>query len=524
MTVSYASTYAVVSDADLMMPAADASPLSTTLALANAHYQQHRPCPLVVVYTAESAVQRAQEFRLPLMPSSDSLGYTLRHVVELGAGVTSITIEVEQQTGGGGWSTIYGPTTTGSLTASAKNTVDTAATITAGVDEIRVTYTPAGAGQDISADSVAVIPAAGSPTTRRTSGFWPYDDGLLGASGAPINTELVNRAMRNVYATMQDRAQCLFSFAQETSSALYDLGDATQAADGQWVLIACGQAQVPMVVGAQQVQVQALASVTNSPASTADRVRVHVGDQWIALDADGTVQTPSPLSVDVPGGSSLSGKLPIEVWALRGPDTAGGEETTVHAVTVSLLPSLPGSPVIVATPDAPATVATLWAATRGVEALALRPWAMPALAFDGLSGGGLTTRRVWLPIPPAVQRGRACVVRVDQAQGTIQSATVIETTTASGIPASPAAYAVTVQTPTRGTETYHGLGDGAVTAPAYVWSSGDYTDDTPASTTNRTLPLPEALASSLEAVEIELAAGFALHIYQIRAPMDYQSI
>jgi hypothetical protein len=521
MTITYPAAYPVVDDHDLLLPAADAAPLSSGLLLANAAYQLHRPCPVVVVYTAERDVTRALEFRVPIIPSADGLSYTFRHVVELGAGVTAITIEIETQSGGGGWSTVYGPTSTGSLTASAKNTVDTAATIAAVTDEVRITYSQTTGGDVISADSVAAIPAGGSPSARTSSGFWPYDDGLLTATGAPINVELVNRAMANAFAIFEDRAQCVFSFAQESdANALYDLGDATQAADEQWVLVACGIAQVPMVSGAQTMTVRVIASVSGSPASTDDRVRVHVGNVWALMDASGDVES-ATLSVDVPGGSTLQGSVPVEVWVLRGPDTASGDETTLHAATVTLSPTLPGTPVVVGTPDAPASIATLWMATRGVESLLLRPWASPALAFDGTDG---TARRWWLPTPAACQRARMCIVRTSTSEGAQQTASTIETTTTSGVPASPAAYKVTVQTPSRGTETYHGLGSGAVTAPLYVWSSDSYDDATPAATTDRRLILDEQLATPLEAYQVVYAAGAAVHVTQVRPPLDYQSI
>lgn len=522
MTITYPSSYPVVSDADLLLPAADAYPLQTAMLLANAAYQLHRPSPAPVVWTVGAAANRSWKFRLPILPSSDALSYTLRHVVRCGAGVTAVTVKVEWQSAGGGWTTIYGPTSTGSLTASAANTIDTSATIPAAADELRITYSPTGAAGTILPDSCCPIPAGGSPSARTSAGFWPFDDGLLGASGAPINTELVNRPTRNAVAIVTDRAQALLTYAQETTP-LYDGTTIDHVPDDGWALVASGVAQIPYAIGDQTIVARVLADCSGTPASVADRVRVQVGDQWALIDASGNIEEVT-LTLS-PVGDELDVRVPIEVWMRVGPDVAGGDATYLLAATVARVATYPIALTLINTPDAPADIATLHLATRGVEMHLLRPWAQPALAFDGDSAStGSTVRQWWLPMPPAIRRGRGCIVRCAQNDGAPQSNTEIATTTTSGVPPSPSTKEVVVPTASLGTASYYGQNSEGACVPIYTWSSASYDDSSPSAATDRLLVLPEGLTTPLEQFEVENACGFACHISQVRAPLDWQSI
>lgn len=48
----------------------------------------------------------------------------------------------------------------------------------------------------------------------KASGFIPYDDGIIGQSGAPLHIELMNRIRRNVSCVIRDREQNVFMYAQ----------------------------------------------------------------------------------------------------------------------------------------------------------------------------------------------------------------------------------------------------------------------------------------------------------------------
>jgi hypothetical protein len=182
---------------------------------------------------------------------------------------------------------------------------------------------------------------------------------------------------------------------------------------------------------------------------------------------------------------------------------------------------MPSTPVI-ATPDAPASVATLWLATRGAELLMLRPWAQPALCYVG-NLADLTVRRFFASIPPACQRAQVAIVRSSTIDGTLQTATTIETTTASGVPAGAAADVVTVAAVSRGTESFFSV-NGDEAFAIVQWSSDSLIDASPAATEDRLLPLVEALAAGVETIQITRSLGCALHLTAVRPPLGWQDI
>lgn len=508
MTVTYPSTYTITADGALVLPLADAAPLSTANANANCHYQQHRPPLRSVVYCSEQATSSV--FRLAMEPSADGLVYRFRHYVRTDATATDVTIEVESQAAGGGWSTIYGPTAH-AAGASSTVAIDHDVTIPATDDELRVTYTR---GADLcQPDSLVIYPTPTSPTTRRTSGFWPYDDGLLTATGAPLNTEFVNRPWRNTAAVVADRVQCLFGFVQPEGAAQYDL-TGTTTADGGWVLLGQCIAQVPYAPSTITVTVATIASV--SAGVTADRVRMTVGGVSTTLDADDTVQTASVVA-PVEQAGTMQASVTIEVYA----SYDSGQTLDVIDAAAWYTPIALASAATSAV-DPPASMALLHAVVRETERRCMALWAMPAHCFDVSA----STERRWVAvIPPGCQRGRMALVRMSESEGALQSATTLETTTTSGVPASPGTAIVTVPTSARGTAAYLDAVGGEC-APLIEWSSDSYdvSGTPPASTVDRQVELVEALAAGTEIVQTTNAQGAALHITRIRAQSEYGSI
>ena len=511
MTVTYPPAYVVTTDGQLVMPVANKEPLHTALRLSNTHYRQHRPSPATYVFTTEALVARQTRYRLPVLPELNGV-YDVHHYWITGPGTDAITITIEEQSAGGGWSTIYGPTATAALTASASNTATTAVTVTT-ADEIRVTYTRAGSAT-YTPISLSVIPTPGSPTTR-SGYFWPYDDGLLAANGAPINTELVNRALKNVRAVTTARQQCLFTFAQEDgASAVYDMGDSL-ALDDYRTIIALGHINVPFAATNITVQCSVIASVDVGTTST--RVTVYGGFDGVEFGADNAVVTH-----DVVCKVHAAGTLGAWINMTAKVRHETGQLTTVHAINAFYVPVVATTDII-NTPDAPAAWTTLDQATRGTEQLAFMPWAQPALCFDGLSTADVQTRRFALSVGPALIRAKMAILRCTAPEGTLQSASTIATTSASAVPASPAALLVTVAPETVGADGYYDMGGGDLT-PALTWSSSGYVNAAPAATTDRLLELNDALAAAVEEVQITFAAGCALHYSAVRPSSGYQDI
>jgi hypothetical protein len=515
MTVTYPSAYVITPGAALVLPPADASPLSTGLSNGNAAYVLHAPQVTGAIYTVNTALTRQSSFRLPVTPSADGLTYRFRHYVRTGTGTTAITWSVEEQSSGGGWSSVA----SGTEAAAASSVIEIShtGTINATSDELRIRYSRG--GDPYTPDSVTVYPdGTDNPSARTACGFWPYDDALFASSGAPINTEFVNRPVRNARAVVADRAQQLLSFAQEDDSTVanvrFDLTSAN-VGPGDWIDIGHGYAATPYMAQGATVGIYAIASV--SAGSTADIVRVSAGGPWVEIDADGTVQAVT-VAANVEGAGTAQARIRWSIQARR----TGSNETFLHAVTADYQPPLTSTDLLVTTVDAPASTALLSAALRGAEDLLVSPWCQPAHCYDGNTDSD--TRRFVSAIPPAVQYARAAIVRSQHGAGSVQSDSTIAATTVSGVPASPAAAIVTVDAPTNGTESYFDV-DGGKGWPIVVWSSGDNMQATPpGSTKDRALNVIEALAPSYEVVEVHLSCGFGLHYARVRAPADWIEI
>jgi len=515
MAVTYPSTYTVTPAAAMVLPPSDAAPVSTAMLNAAAGYQQHTPPLVLAVYTVDPLVTRQTSFRVPIAPSDDGLVYRVRSYVRTGTGTTAISWSVEWQTAGGGWTSIASGTT--SAGASTVVEISTTATIPAAADELRLRYSR---GTDpYTPDSVTVYPdSSNAPSARTASGFWPYDDGLLTAAGAPINTELLHRPLRNARAIVTDRQQCLLSWVQEddTANARYSVAGGS-AVDGSWVLLAHGVASVPYAAGNITATVEAIASVGGG--ATGDLIRISAGGEEVTLDADAAVNA-AALQCVVQSPGTLGASIRWTVWA----NNTSGNETYPHAITAHYSPTHAPNDLLVKTPDAPASTHILAACVRGVESLLLSPWAQPALCYDGGTDTDLLSRRFVAAIPPACQFARAAIVRCDLGQGTLQSDSTIAATTTSGVPASPGSAIVTVDAPTMGTESYFDV-TAAGGSPVVVWSSGDNLVSTPpGSTQDRGLELVEALAAGYEVIEVTRSYGFALHLCRVRSPADWQDI
>jgi hypothetical protein len=511
MAISFPPTYDPIADSDMLAPLANAPALAKALANSNSAWKNYVPSPLTVCYTDTALTTAARVFRVPVTPSADVLTYDVLHELLTGTGTTSITITIEIQIGGLGWSTIYGPTATA---AAASSWVQISTPITIGVltaDELRITYSR---GTDPTTPmSMTLIPTPADVSARQDSGFWPYDAAFTAIAGVPVNTEIVNRPTRNIVALLNDRRQCLLTFCQESTTPLYDL-DGTTAAATQWTLVAYGMVSVPYAPQVISAKVAVIASVDGG--ATTGLVRASAGQGDVYLNATGAVVT-SALSCLVIGAGTLDARAEISIYAKKNT----GQLTSVHAVNVDYAPSH-STTLRITTPDAPASMSTLQLCARDIERRVMQPWAQPCPAYQG-NTTDLTVRRWSWSVSPAVQRAQMCIIRATQSGGTAQSATVIAQTTASGVPASPATDAITVPTPTTGTEAYLDL-SGDQCNPVPIFSSDGYDVTSPAASVNRLIPLTEALASAVERVEVTNSIGACMFVTAVRPPSGYQDI
>ena len=516
MAVVYPAAYVITKTAALVLPPMASDPLSTAMLNSNAAFRIHKPNLQTTVYTCDPGITRAASYRLPVEPSADGISYDFRHVVITGTGTTAVTVTVEEQSAGGGWGVIYGPT---AHAAGASTTVEIthAAAITAGMDELRVTY-------DRGADpatyiSVTVLPGAGSPTVIQASGFWPYDDGLLTAAGAPVNTEMVNRPLRNARAVVNDRSQCVLSFAQEDNGApanvRYDMTAGNAPAD-QPQLFGVVNACTPFWPRFVDIAVSVIATVDGGATADLIRVRTASGESQ-TFDATGAVVRKTlKCFVNKPGTAQAYVSFIIEGSA------TSGRKTYLHAVAGIWSPTEPTT-LLLNTVAPPASIETLATCIRATENLLMRPWCQPALFYEG-NTTGLDTRRWFASIPPAVQRMNMGLLRATAATGATQAATTIATTTTSGVPAAPASSLVTVPCASYGIAGYLDI-DGSLLAPLTVWSSDSYDPNPlPGSTVDRMLTPTEALAPALDTIEVTTTVGASLHYVRLRSPADYEEI
>jgi hypothetical protein len=267
----------------------------------------------------------------------------------------------------------------------------------------------------------------------------------------------------------------------------------------------------PQVISAK---VAVIASVDGGATTGLIRASAKQGDVY--LNATGAVVT-SALSCLVIGAGTLDARAEISIYAKKNT----GQLTSVHAVNVDYAPSH-STTLRITTPDAPASMSTLQLCARDIERRVMQPWAQPSPCYQG-NTTDLTVRRWSWSVSPAVQRAQMCIIRATQSGGTEQSATVIAQTTASGVPASPATDAITVPTPTTGTEAYLDL-SGDQCNPVPIFSSDGYDVTSPAVSVNRLIPLTEALASAVERVEVTNSIGACMFVTAVRPPSGYQDI
>ncbi len=331
MTITIPTGVVVVDQADLIGPVADAAPLQTILEN-TAHLYAYGPAHLTAVYTcADKITNRSVVFQVPIVPSADGIPYVFRHHVRTGTGTSNLTVKVEEWTGAA-WNTLENNTAVGAgantvVTYTHTDTVDAAAT------KLRLTYSRATGTDELTPDSVCMYPQVSSIAAgKKTSGYVPFDDGLLSSAGSPIHTEFFDRAVRNALHVLRDRQQCALAFVQEDDSG-YVKHEVSAAGIGAGAYIRLGAARfcAPYQVN-PIINVYALASVTGGSTSEIVRVRQR-GPQGESILLNGTGSVVSgALSLKMPGGPLSFADLEI------GGTHTSGNEAYIHAVVAYWTP------------------------------------------------------------------------------------------------------------------------------------------------------------------------------------------
>ena len=491
--------HVVVKSSEMLAPAYDAAPLGTALANTNALYEHHRPNLLPAVYTVEPGVTRITVFQSPIRPSADDLTYYFEHVLEQTAGTGTLTVLVEEWTGAA-WNTIEN---TGAIAFSGITTHTHSDTIDATATILRITYETSDGATTYTAHSIAVLPAPSAPTGGTLAcGFKHYDSTLLATTGAPINTEMINRVPSNVAAILADRSACVLSFLQEDNATdiRHDAANGYKP-DGVWQTIGYAVASIPFAKYGDTVSIDVLASV--DAGATTDLVQVAQDQAFVSpatFDASGSVEA-GTLTIDPIDAGTPSARC---IFRIDYKNTAGNT-TYLHAVTGSIVPTVPAGWVIVSGVSPPGELATLQATVAAVEKWAFRPWPQPALCYEG-NTSGLSTRRFNLSVGLGVNHARAWITRchVPPGYGAAQAATVIGTDSSGGFSGNDL---ITVPAMSGGNESYL---DAASVGQARLLYSGDLVKDGPTTTVNRQIELTEGLSPTVETIEVDYSAGFGL--------------
>lgn len=215
MAITTPSSIQISKDYELLVPNMAAQPLKKALENLNFLWKWHRPAVVDVCPTMDTTIGR-HTLVYPIMPSADGLRHTFEiRLMPSNTSTCQITVDYTTNYTGGGtaWVNIYtvNPATTAAtlLTRS-----DTNLTIPATAVALRFDFNAA-AGT-IAPQHILVYPAPNAPSAGiKASGFIPFDDGMLTATGAPVHTEILNRCKLSAMKLLRDRKQQVISFLQK---------------------------------------------------------------------------------------------------------------------------------------------------------------------------------------------------------------------------------------------------------------------------------------------------------------------
>ncbi|MHC4892247.1 MAG: hypothetical protein ACYTFV_02575 [Planctomycetota bacterium] len=214
-------------DANQLLGAVPAGrePLETLLNRTNHLYAYHAPA--LVNVTFRDAFNPSSQFIVPIDPSVDGIDYDVAMSFVADAGTIAVTL---------GWSATYAGAYS-SIAGWNANTITSAAPSATHIGAADSTEPAASIPASARFLSVSVVHATGDVqlhslciTPRRmtsissgakASGFIAFDDGLLSSTGAPINTEHLNRGWQNITATYSDRRHWLMGQVFSPSAPSY---------------------------------------------------------------------------------------------------------------------------------------------------------------------------------------------------------------------------------------------------------------------------------------------------------------
>lgn len=280
------STVPLIPPYQLIAPKAAKEPLHSILGATNRLYQRFCPALLSLAPIHASTPTDVHTWEVPLPVSADGLDYTVEvHTWRASTG-GNVTVSLDTSTTvttGTPWTALD----TENVDHSSDNHVDHSYEVTppTGTKYLRISVD--GNSSNCQLQHILVYPSMPQtlPSAVTSSGFTPWEDGLLSAAGGAINTEQINRVHANVKAILLDRRQCAASFSQPTNyTAPHRVGVGLGGGEYAVQQLLRGPLWIPYQ-SSPLVRVRARALLSGG--ATAGTIRVRSGSGVASLDADG---------------------------------------------------------------------------------------------------------------------------------------------------------------------------------------------------------------------------------------------
>ena len=510
MAITIPAKFPLQAKSAMLLPSMGANPLGDLLDATNGLYRWFNP-PLTSHAVTDSLSATDREYVIPLpSPSADGLRYQVLVPVQAGAAGT-VDIDIDYATSSdpalatwtglaatAGFAVVNGFTVWDQLVILPANTTMLRLTCAAKSTASRPTHVFVAPEPDPAA---APFAAGGV----QPSGFRPHDSALLGTSGNPVTTELVDRVQRNSVSILRDRRQVVASFLAPLSrAAVTAKAPQNGMVATNWHVMGRANAQIP-VAGGHTLTVQALARV--SAGATTDLVEVTAiyanSEVSCLLRADSTVQTGS-LAVAVDGEGFLDLRIRIKATA--------GNTTTLHALTVSWRADANKDPSERLTGTGfrvSASGTLLQSARAAVENRGLAPYAAVGHMVD-FQTTGRATGQIHVAIPRAVKGLRISTWRCADHDPTVAQSPTLLAGTTDGSLASPS-LSVAVPTSLWGSGRYWDCQQPGASGSALL-VGGEKLNGSPSGLQDRQLAVIEDLVGSIELIEIQQTAGFCIFV------------
>lgn len=293
-----APTSATILDATTYQtPAVDGETVAQILENGN-HLYRDWQVPLVDACPCTRTDANDRSYTVPVTPSADGLRYQFRFTWLPQFNGTVTLAVYEAASFAGTFNVVAGPTVTAVGAIGVWQAATLTGTVPATARCLRFRITAAGGsfypGQIRAAPNpnTSAVPFV-APFGTTASGFRVFDDSLLRTAGAPVNTEMLDRALLNARSVIRDRLQAVFSFVQDDGTLRNPIyrppfTGAPPPSTALEMRLGATPCYIPHD-GDAWIDVRVIALTT--AAVTAGRVRVSSDEAGETLAANGTIQT-----------------------------------------------------------------------------------------------------------------------------------------------------------------------------------------------------------------------------------------